>query len=50
MFTQVDANKNQIGFVVCTKAANAPQGSQADDGGFGSVPLLLLNVVSSGGE
>ena len=50
VFTQVDASNNQIGFVEVTKAASVPQGSAADDGGFGSVPLLLLNTVSAGGE
>ena len=50
VFTQVDASNNQIGFVEVTKAASVPQASAADDGGFGSVPLLLLNTVSAGGE
>lgn len=50
-FTQINQNTGEtIGFVTGTRLAAQDQEPQPDDGGFGSVPELLLQVVEASGS
>ena len=50
VFIEIDSDFNQVGYVVTRVAGGpTPVPQQPDDGGSGSIPLLLLSVSSSGG-
>ena len=49
-FDQLDDSGGVIGSVSGTKVASSNVSSQADDGGFGSVPELLLSVAQASGQ
>ena len=48
-FVQLDTSGNVVGSVSGKKVASSDQVKQADDGGFGSVPELLLSTVEASG-
>lgn len=48
-FFNIDANGNVIGSVVGSPNRNLAVSRQSDDGGFGSVPELLLNAIEATG-
>ena len=49
-FEQIDEQGNVLGRIVGQSFVSVPRVRQQDDGGFGSVPELLLRAIEGSGE